>query len=115
MLPSGTAAATFNTTPSGVINLTASTAYWEMLQVGENRLFVVDPEWERTTSQSTDAGSTFFNIIATSPQVSTNGGANWSPLAPGNFQFALNGVPEPTGVMMLLVGAPLLLARRRPR
>jgi hypothetical protein len=113
LLPSGTTAGNFATTPSGVINLAASTPYWEVVQVNENRLFVVDPEWERTSSQGTDAGSIFATIASTTPKVSTNSGANWSDLAAGNFQFALTGVPEPTGALLLLVGAPLLLANRR--
>lgn len=114
LVPSGNSG-DFATTPTGSINLAASTPFWEVLQVNENELFVVDPEWKFTSTQATDAGSIFTTIPSTFPQVSLNSGASWQNLATGNFQFSLTGVPEPTGGSLLLVGGPLLLGIRRNR
>jgi hypothetical protein len=115
LLPSGTSPGDFATTPSGSLNLSPTTTYWQVLQVNEDKLFVIDPEWKFTQSQAAGAGSAFATLPSTTPKVSTNGGASWQDLAAGNFQFAITGVPEPTAALLLLTGPAVLLATGRNR
>jgi hypothetical protein len=97
------------------ISLAANTNYWMVLKMDEP--FAQFPGgtagWSRTTSQSTDAGSSFAIIAGTQIKSSTNSGSTWGNSQVGNQMFRLDGVPEPTTALLAAAGIFLTAGRRR--
>ena len=121
-VPVNTPLANYSTTSAG-ISLSANTIYWTVLKMNEADVSSA-PQFEYTSSQTTDAGSVYSTIPSTALKVSTDGGSTYadqtffgSPVT-GNFQFSLDGTeaaPEPSRALLGLVALGGVLLQRRRR
>lgn len=102
---------TFTYTPATTVTLNANATYWVVATVtsggtGEFR-------WLAAANNNQTGDWTIGNNIG----FSGNAGANWSIMSfpPSLFSVAATAVPEPSGLMLVLVaGACLCSCRRRP-
>lgn len=89
------------------ITLNANTMYWLVIAAASDAETF---SWVRSNPVETPTGLATFGT----QEISSNGGATWSTGSSGPHSFAINGVPEPTVVILSGLGlAAVLIFRRR--
>jgi len=110
---SQTALATFS---HAGLALGANTRYWLALGIGENSS-LSSSAFVETASNAADVGSIFSNASPPNMFNSPNSGGFWTDtITAQNGQFSLEGslvVPEPSRMMLTLLGLFMLFFRRR--